>query len=91
MGRRVSLLELSAIHTALGLLGRKIFRIKCCNSLMQQVDVNSVRRSDTTTPFNFSKLVLRCSVCTREIQLDLFLGRFPVYMASNYLSHDSGD
>lgn len=71
--QKESLLELSSWNTAVGIANRRIFRIRCCGSLMYQKNVVS-HRPDEKIPFGVSEITLGCYSCEHTIELELATG-----------------
>lgn len=59
--------------TMRALLGRQVLRIKCCGTPMARRDAVS-HLPDEDRPYGYSAVVLGCTRCGSDIELDLLLG-----------------
>lgn len=73
--------------TADSLLGRRIYRIKCCDEYMRQVDLKSDLPHEER-PFGVSHITLHCTVCKRKVELDTFNSNIREYDALGYMRRD---
>lgn len=67
------ILSLDKRMTSLSIVGRRVFRIRCCGDFMEQEAVFSLLPNEEID-FGRSLVVLQCSVCHREIDVEFFVG-----------------
>lgn len=68
-----TVLSLSKKMTALSIVGRKVFRIRCCGDFLEQKTIYSILPNEEVN-FSRSLLVLECPVCHRQIDVEFFMG-----------------
>ena len=78
-----SILNLDQGMTSLSIVGRKVFRIRCCGGFLEQKAVFTLLPNEEID-FGRSLLVLSCPECQREIDVEFFVGR-PTRDAINHL------
>ena len=67
-------LSLDKEMTELSLLGRRVLRIRCCGETLEQKAVFSILPTEEVDVTR-SLIVLHCSVCHRELDVEFFTGK----------------
>jgi len=79
--------SLTADLTKEALVGRKIYKLSCCEKPMRQVDLKTHLPKESR-PFGVSAMTLKCVVCHRHVSLDTFNGVMREYDVLGYMKGD---